>query len=931
MAKAPNDFQSNLNLAQVIVDTRLAPNRRYPLFPFRKDKEWQNTFLEARRLVDIAVETAELGDNETLLWKALTARAVLFFIKGDLPQAKQECDRVLQQSPNYIGALHNRGVFALLEQDHHQALALFEKLPLDYRLNDSIVFAIARAYADTGRPDKVVEILDEYVQGGGSIDDLRVKVFKAEAWIAQGEPEEANKIKQELLQAKPHELDTLQAVSFISELQNNFDEAIQYLMEAYSLPSGNEIQLDEIGLRLATLYYSHRDFQHAAEWFDKLSPIFLEDRSLARAYIQSLHATKRYADTYRISRNVRELGVTDPTVVEIESWLAEYFGDLETALQLEVLLTELEPYKLSHQLQRARIEFRSGRQQEAKELLASIDANQLKNPIELIQVAELYTFFGEPKTAIELAYRARHLGQDSPEIHLAYTSLFLRLDDDLKILHPDSIESDTAIYLVGENSRWIKILSIVPANEANWEFAPDSVLGKLLIGKHVGDLVTLKSGPLENLDYRIREVQSIYVRAFQETFDEFGTRFPEHPGLYKMKVIDQDLTKFFIFIYQHSAHAENVYKIYKEGLISVEQFANFVNRALIDVYTSLQGLKEQRVYASFGSEEDQKKQTSTIGKAIDVTLDLTGLFTLSYLELLPTFTTRFQRIYISQRLLDELEIALADRYFELKKGRRTIGFHEGRPFFEEFAPSVVENNIQYLHNLIQYCRNHCEVIPIPPESVHYLELPEDPMQNIGRESISSILVARHTDTAIFADDARLRTFAEQNHQVSGFWTQSLLQDMEIKGVIGHDIYVKECVRLLEADYFFTSINENLILDVLELSHYTSDHRLTAILKGLYGPEAIEEIVIPIVAKLLKKVWLSAITKEKRLFILDQVLPALCKGRNRRKVLLKLVRLVEVLLYITPLQRKDLVDQINLWYQAMSTVGGMNGKGNNQNP
>ncbi len=919
LAQDPNDWQGNLNLAQVLINDCLGSNQENLPFLRRRCDNWAKILDEALQLVNTALEVAQKGDADVVFRQVILARANLHFVSGNLNLAKDDWDTILKYSPDNISALHNRGILAILDHDYRCALDLFSKIPEPFCLDDNLVFAYAKASSSVGEPDQALNLMNRYLEADKGADIIRASVIRADAWIQKGDIDEANKIKNGLLEAG-QTIEIYKAVSFIAELQHHIDESVFYLSEAYKLASEAESRL-EISLRFATLYYIHRDFDLAAEWFDKAGVDFWEDKPLARSYVQALYGANRYADTYRVSRQLREQGNLDPAIIHIEAWLAEYFGDLKTALELEILLTKIEPARLSHLLQCARLEYRQGNRHRAKEILETVDVYKLSDPGEIMLVAELYVFLGESQTAIEIAYRARYLGQEIPEIHIAYVSLFFRVDDDLENLTFSKIATNTAVQLVGDNTtRWVKIVSENLKSGASWEFQPDSSIGKLLVDHSVGDVIAFKTGPLENLEYRITEIQSLYVRALQETFEEYSTRFPDHPGIHKMQIINNDLSQFFSFLYQDSSLTDTAYKFYEQGAISVEQFSVLINRRLVDVYTSLQGLLSQKIYASTGTVEDQGKQLKTIQSAEDITLDITALLSMSYLELRSSISTRFKKIYISQALLDELEISLADRGLELKKGRKSVGFHEGRFFVTETPPDVIERNIQFLQELIEFCREFCQVIPIPAESAKYLETARDPKTSIGTESISSILVAHTTQTKLWADDAKMRQYAEEQHKVMGFWTQTVLMDMENRGIIDRKTYISACARLLEANYHFTAINENLILDTLDITKSISDHRMKSLLKGLYGPSANEESAIPLTAKLLARIWLSALSREQKMLVMDQVLPAICHGRSRQRVVNKLIHLLKSYMVVTPVQRDDLVNQITLWSGVMHTVG-----------
>jgi tetratricopeptide (TPR) repeat protein len=916
LAQDPDDFHCRLNLAQVIIDTKLTGH--HPLFvsPLRIDPHLKDTIDEVEDLVDSAMEIAQRSDSQMYLWQALNARSVLRFIKGDLLAAKTDCDTILQDDPHNVNALHNRGLCSLLDQQHELAIEYFERLPLEYRLSDKSFFPLAKAYLDAGKPKDAIDFLDQFIEAGGNPDDLRVDVLRAWAEIREGNFDKANQIKDGLLKQNPENVDVLEAASFLEEMQNNRESSINYLEEAYKVCGEDRKNRERLVLRLATLHYFYRNFEQAVEWFNRLEIDFLDDHLLAKAYIQSLYSIQSYSEVYKTAKEVRERGFVDPTLIEIESWLAEYLGDIATALKLENLLVEIEPDRLSHRFQQARLEFLIGNKDAALDILEELDIGQISDPVQLMQIAEIYSFIGYPNTAIRIAYQARNNGLDNPEIHLAFSFLFLRNDDDLDGLHPEVVESNTAVLLVSSDAqRWIKILSIVEPREKDWEFSPDSIQGELLIGRRVGDTITFKPGQLEELEYEVRDIQSIYVRAFQETFAEFGTRFPDHPGLQKMQIVDQDFTKLFGVLIQRSRNVSQVFQLYEKGIITIGQVAQLIGRSPINIFTSLQGIRSQRIYASFGSEKDQAKQKAAIYDAKEVTLDLSALLSLAYLDSLPALTKRFDRIYISQKLLDEMQRNLAERYFELKKGGQSIGFQEGTLFFEEYAPAIIERNIQHIKGIFDFARDKFSVVSIPPDLAPHLKPPGELSHNVGILSINTILVARHTQTPMYADDARLRAFAEQHHKVQGFWSQVFLKDFEEKGFINHRVYSKACVDLISAGYFFTAVNKEVVLDVILANNYMMNENVFTVISGLKGPEATENKVIGIGAHVLKSVWLAPTTPEQRKLILDSVLRALCHERNRDIVIPKLAQVVRELLYMAPMHQSEVVREINLWRQV----------------
>src|SRR5262249_13474617 len=150
---------------------------------------------------------------------------------------------------------------------------------------------------------------------------------------------------------------------------------------------------------------------------------------------------------------------SDPTMIQIEAWIAEFVGDITSTAHLHRLLMELQPQQLKHTVNRARAEFRLGKKEITRTILDSIEASLLTDAIDLMEVAELYAFLNVPKQALTLAYWALRAGYSIPDIHLAYVTLFLRCSEQVEDLDPPAVGRNTAILVSsGSETHWITIL-----------------------------------------------------------------------------------------------------------------------------------------------------------------------------------------------------------------------------------------------------------------------------------------------------------------------------------------------------------------------------------------------------------------------------------------------------------------------------------------
>ena len=492
----------------------------------------------------------------------------------------------------------------------------------------------------------------------------------------------------------------------------------------------------------------------------------------------------------------------------------------------------------------------------------------------------------------------------------------MRLEDEIKdLLTVDTIAPDIAVLINdGTTRRWIKLLSTTkPINE--WEFTLDSETAKILLGHKKGETVVFRSTLIETLIYTIEEIQSIYVRVFQESFEEFGTRFPNHDGMNKMDMSDGDISKIIIPIYRRSMFVNQVFDFYSQGKLPICTVAKMIHSSQYEIFSSFQVMKGNRIFASYGSIADQKMQMDALSSATSITLDVSGLLTLSYLGFLSILHTRFENIYVHQSMIDELDELIFKRRFELKNGARYIGYQEGRPYFEEISPTQIDQNIKFLNELRSFLSEKCRIVAISPELASTIQLSEDAREGMDEIAVFLLLVAKSTNSPIYTDDAAIRSLAKDIAGTSGFWSQTLLHDAMNKNIISKDQYDSAVAKLIKSDYFFVSVNKDLIIALLEKSTYTvSDDYVNAILRGLRGPEADENLSIGIAADTLKEIWLSSATMEQKLFILDAVLRNLFVGRSSDIVVMKLTQVLGRLFGVsTQNQLRMLIKQIGLYH------------------
>jgi len=289
------------------------------------------------------------------------------------------------------------------------------------------------------------------------------------------------------------------------------------------------------------------------------------------------------------------------------------------------------------------------------------------------------------------------------------------------------------------------------------------------------------------------------------------------------------------------------------------------------------------------------------------------LLTIDYSECLELLPARFEKLFVSQRMVDELEKTSHDLDRDSDLGRQTIGYHGGQFFMTETPKEEVERNRSSVLKLIDFVRNFTEIVPIKPELADFLiEKESDDLIFVGDVTNSSILVAKTTGTALLCDELAAAKFAGAKHNVLSFWSQPLFIDLKSRKLIDESKYADICYQLLTANYFFTAINSDVINTILLEDDFQSSKRLDNLLLGLRGPETLENEAIRISTLVTKYLYFAAPSREHKRFVLDKLANTLITGRIKDKVITKLQILVNREFALAPIQADEFNVDIELW-------------------
>lgn len=293
----------------------------------------------------------------------------------------------------------------------------------------------------------------------------------------------------------------------------------------------------------------------------------------------------------RLCRELREAGVEEDRLRQQELQLLNRYAPRE-ALQLaeEFAGTSASPAYF--------VAFRNMVAVRLNELdKVTLEASALPTPAELLpEEANLmllpFVATGHYAEALKFLYAQRRLNFEDEHAHGRYIFFFLTYGHHTLLQEPPATAGpDCAVLLDldGGEQRWVVIEDEQPVASRD-EFAASSPIGNAIAGQKPGSIITLPGKLVQPQAATLREIQTKYVRAFQDGMQNFAKRFPGTTILQQFHVGDGDQfdpTVFIETLKGRREHIDTCVEVYRDQPCSLYLFADHVGVTELEAIKAL--------------------------------------------------------------------------------------------------------------------------------------------------------------------------------------------------------------------------------------------------------------------------------------------------------------------------------------------------------
>lgn len=545
------------------------------------------------------------------------------------------------------------------------------------------------------------------------------------------------------------------------------EEAAKALNASIQTAQPQELRL------LAIILVKLKDHANALPLFEQLTVPGVLDENMERL-ISCAQQCERHDLLLRLCRELRESGATDDQLRKLEVQLLSQYAP-EDALELaETFITQS---SIPGYFVAMRNSLAVRLKQFDKVVLdsASIPEPGDISSQELPLVLLPYVAMGRFDEALQFLYRHRRLNCDDEQSQGHFCVFFLKYGDRTSLqVPPLTVQVDCAVLLELDDNetRWIIVENEQPA-PSKGEFALVSGIVQSIVGHQVGEVVELPTTFVRPEKATICEIQTKYVRAFQETFQNFQRLFPETSLFQKVHVGDVenfDPSEIIESLKGRQGHVENCIEVYCSQPCSLFIFAQSVGITELDAVKALVSHPDRRVNCCHTTPEAFDHTAAEGIRSDTIVLSISAIITISMLDAWKSLDLS-KHYLISQLTSELLDSWIHEASMETSKESGVLGLDaDNRLVFQEKTLEQREQLCAELQAIRREVDARCALASSTAPAELLPEKRKLYGQVVGVHNLDAAGVAKSQNAVLWTDDV-IVGFVGSEFGVTSIWTQ----------------------------------------------------------------------------------------------------------------------------------------------------------------
>ena len=661
-------------------------------------------------------------------------------------------------------------------------------------------------------------------------------------------------------------------------------------------------------LRLADVWASLGDY---AEATSLLRAVAGKAPSQAyTTYVVYAFRANQYGEALDAAKALRESGVTDPTVVRIESHIYESIGDLPNAVRaLHAIVDTRESPDARDVLNMARLYLRTGRESDARLALETIDPGGLGDrPRDLMYFAQLSSFFGDGRS-VGLAASAVLASPDDPDLWLGYVGIFLgRQDDAGGAYHAETVQPGVSVELAfGSDVEQYSIVLDADFKGYAGQLRLSDPLAQVILGARVGDEIVVNAAGRQDITCRVETIVHSDVRLFQETIAGFARRFPGRNEILQMSISENDLGQVKSILDDRRAFVSQALKEFEKARFPLSTLSRLLGLTQVELWTGLVGWKGHKLPGFMSDVE-------AFGHGTALILDISSLLTLDLLGVLELAPLLNLELLVTQDAVDELQ-GLKTKLERMPPSATLASNDEGLSV-SEIDPASTGMVMDMLGRILDFIGYRCRVEPVEAR----LDRGEGDTalaDALGPVAESEVLVGSARKAPVCTEDAAFAAVLRADFGVTVVRALDIAAALHSRGHLSIDQVITGYVKLYQNNYDGLRPGAAQVLEALRANGWMLDAAARSLLSGAVRDSSYSDadsmvMAAEIVAAAASEVSISAIRDAIWSCVLEALLGRLGTARFTDPLVAKVAKRISRLLSH---RTDDFVAFVTAWRRA----------------
>ena len=391
-------------------------------------------------------------------------------------------------------------------------------------------------------------------------------------------------------------------------------------------------------------------------------------------------------------------------------------GALEQAEKDFLQAFEAAPRSLDGILALAQTYLRAENGEAAQDLLETVDAGAIEgSPLEKMHLAQLLVRFGRPRDGIELGYRVLCSTVDSAKVNLTYVGLILNTGTDV-IPMPDVVGPGCWVRL--ENQYQEPALFCLDDNGPDYrkERVPlDHPLAVGAMGLSAGESFKEERRIGPPIQWTVQQILDKHVRAMQDVMENYERRFPNHPGLWSVKVgkSEGDISGLLDIIKEQSERDRSNLDLYLEKHLPMPVVASILGLDVLKLAGRIRH-SGNPIISNTGQLGDLESTTRVLDVSDFelVVFDAYTAWSVVCSGMLPILARIFPRLAVPRSVVDQLLELYSEFDVAHDTDHMSLGWVDGQFYRDTFTPEQMKAQGLVIRQRIDELCHACKVVPV---------------------------------------------------------------------------------------------------------------------------------------------------------------------------------------------------------------------------